>query len=280
MSGAIHFVTGKGGTGKSLIASALALGFSRSGRKTLLVELGDRSFYRDFFTLPRVGYEPSPLAADLDVALWNGPDTLRDYAGHLLKVDAVTKLFFDNPVSRSIIDIAPALHELSILGKVTSGTRKVGPDLPYETLVVDAYATGHFLNLFRAPKGMAGAVPIGPMGQQSRAIDEVLRNPKICVVHVVALAEEMPVQETVDLVRTLREEFSIEPKLILNRVVDVPVEAASSDHPFARYLEQTRRRQNEARERLQKTGSELRAAPLVFDEEPRVLQETVAEALS
>ncbi|MBV2169811.1 MAG: AAA family ATPase, partial [Bdellovibrio sp.] len=172
----IHFVTGKGGVGKSVVAAALALKKSREGKKVLLVELGDQSFYKDFFDLPAVGYQPTAIAPNLSLALWTGEACLQEYARHFIKVESLAKLFFENAVMKAFINVAPALPELAIMGKVTSGPRKHGPALPFDCLVVDAFATGHFVALLEAPKGMAQAVQFGPMGEQSRSIDACIRN--------------------------------------------------------------------------------------------------------
>lgn len=280
MAQEIHFVSGKGGTGKSLMAAGLALREARRGRKTLLVELGERSFYKDFFGLPEVGYRPSRLADGLDVALWNGTESLREYARHLIKVEALVRLFFDNPVSRGLIDVAPGLPELAVLGKITSGPRRHGPPVPYDTLVVDAYATGHFLNLLRAPSGMATAVKFGPMGEQSRSIAAVLRDPAVSRFHVVALPEETPVDETVELVEKLRGEFGLAPDVILNKTWEVPASAAASEHPFAKALALGERRQAEARRRFGALNVGTREVPQIFSEDPRLLLDVVAGSLS
>ncbi|MBK7960616.1 MAG: arsenical pump-driving ATPase [Bdellovibrionales bacterium] len=221
----IHFVTGKGGVGKSLIAAALALSKAELGLKTLLVELGELSYYSHFFHLPSVGYNPMPLSKDLDLALWNGSESLKEYARHLLKVEALYHLFFENQVSRSLVNVAPALPELAILGKITSSARKQGPPVPYDVIVVDAFATGHFLSLLRGPRGMAEAIRIGAMGEQSRKIDEILFKSPLCHFHIVCLPEELPIQETLELHKQLRTEFGVEARIILNRVVKTNLRA-------------------------------------------------------
>lgn len=280
MTEEIHFVTGKGGTGKSVLAAGLALREARRGRKTLLVELGERSFYKDFFSLPAVDYHPTPFLEHLDVARWNGMDCLREYATSLVKVERLTKIFFENAVSRSLIEVAPALTELAILGKITSGPRKYGPAVPHEVIVVDAYATGHFLALLQAPSGMASAIRFGPMGEQSRSIDAAIRDPKLCKTHVACLPEEMPVQETEELVAALRKDFSLDPDIFLNKMLAVPAAAAGVDHPFARFLVGTDERQKAMRARLDRLKTRVCDVPFIFDEEPLAMQKLVAEALS
>lgn len=215
----IHFVTGKGGVGKSLIAAGLAYSKSQQGLKTLLVELGEQSYFSHFFRLSKVGYEAIPLNDNLELARWSGADSLKEYARHLLKIEALYRLFFENRVSRNLINVAPALTELAILGKITSDPRKQGPPVNFDVIVVDAFATGHFLGLLRGPRSMAKAMDLGPMGQQSREIDEILLRRNLCRYHLVCLPEELPVQETLELRDQLQREFGIDCHLILNKVI-------------------------------------------------------------
>nr|WP_295905468.1 ArsA-related P-loop ATPase [uncultured Bdellovibrio sp.] len=284
----IHFVTGKGGVGKSVIAAALALKKSREGKKVLLVELGDQSFFKDFFELPSVGFQPTSIRENLSVALWTGDACLQEYARYLIKVESLAKLFFENAVMRAFINVAPALPELAILGKVTSGPRKHGPPLPFDCLVVDAFATGHFIALLEAPKGMAQAVQFGPMGEQSRSIDACIRNEDLCKYHIVTLPEELPVKEATELVQRLKAEFSISSELILNKMVQTNIPEASLKEvqsedsdlgKFAAYIEHQLAHQTEMREKAQKTTENILSVPLFFETKPWSLVEKIAEVL-
>lgn len=212
----IIFVTGKGGVGKSVVALAMAQMHARN-QKVLLVELGLRSFYSDFLAI-QVGYQPISWKANLDIALWSGPECLREYALYLLKLESLYKLFFDNRISRTLIEVAPALSELSILGKITSGIRQVGPPLEYDVIVVDGYATGHMLALLRAPRGMNEAIRLGPMADQTRSMLDVLRHPEQCQYCIVTLPEELPAIEADELYREIVDEVGIKPSIICNKV--------------------------------------------------------------
>lgn len=284
----IHFVTGKGGVGKSVIAAALALKLSQSGKKTLLVELGDQSFFKDFFGLPEVGFQPVDLRPNLSLALWTGETCLREYARHLIKVESLAKLFFENAVMKAFINVAPALPELAILGKVTSGPRRHGPPLPFDCLVVDAFATGHFIALLEAPKGMAEAVQFGPMGEQSRSIEASIKNPDICKYHVVTLPEELPMKEAAELLERLKQEFSISAELVVNKMLETSIpeaslrEVQSQDTDlgrFADYLEHHLSRQREMWSEANKISQHATRVPLYFEGQAWVLVEKVAEAL-
>lgn len=236
----IIFVTGKGGVGKSAVAAALALKQAQSGQKTLLVELGYQSFYQDYFNLAQVAYQPQNLKKNLDVALWSGPECLKEYARHLLKVESLYRLFFENSVTKALIQVAPGLSEISVLGKITSHPRQIGPPLNYDCLVVDAFATGHFLALLKAPHGMAEAIRFGPMGEQSRSIEKILKDPNYCQYYVVSFPEELPVVEGIELWQGIYDIVNIKPVHVFNRVLDPDPQALKEPdsrlNAFQKYL--------------------------------------------
>lgn len=286
----IHFVTGKGGVGKSVIAAGLALRKSREGKRVLLVELGDQSFFKDFFNEPEVEFNPRTLKKNLDVALWSGETSLREYAKYLIKVEALTKLFFENAVMRAFINVAPALSELAIMGKITSGPRNYGPPVPYDCLVIDAYATGHFMALMNASRGMAQAIQFGPMGEQSRSIDAVLKNEEICHYHIVTLPEELPIKEAEELKAQLAAEFSLNPRVILNKFLemDIPLttlkeaqkDPTSDLGKFALYLEQHQERQRGLTQETKNAFDDLIQVPLFFETDPWKLVELISERMN
>lgn len=218
----IHFVTGKGGVGKSFFAAALAQSLAKKAnfspskkgehKPILLAEFNDHSFYREYLG-SYLGNNPNYF----DLAQWTGTECLKEYAMHLLKVETLYKLFFGNPISKALIDVSPGLHELAILGRATSLPRKHGPPLKYQHMVFDAFATGHFLTMFRSPGGLAKIIQFGPMGEQTRSIDQWIRNPEFCHVHIVSLPEDLPATETAELYHTIKDEFGLTPKVYLNK---------------------------------------------------------------
>lgn len=290
MSSEIHFVTGKGGVGKSTVAAALALKKAKSGLRTLLVEIGDQSFYKDYFDLSQVGFDPVKLQENFSVALWTGQNCLREYIIHLIKAEALYRLFFENAVMKAFVNVAPALPELAIMGKATSGPRHHGPPLPYDCIVMDCYATGHFVALMGAAEGMAKAVKYGPMGEQSRNIDLILRNPEICHYYLVCLPEELPIKETEELHDELKKHYGLKAKIILNKFLEgeiPPMEYAAAQkapseefREFAREDQKTRGLHLKLKARLQKLDPKLQTLPSIWEHRVPQLLEQLTEKLS
>src|SRR5882757_9646737 len=58
----LHVVTGKGGTGKTTVAAAIALALAEGGRKVLLVEVESRQSIAQLFNIPPMPYTEQRLA--------------------------------------------------------------------------------------------------------------------------------------------------------------------------------------------------------------------------
>lgn len=285
----IIFVTGKGGVGKSVLSLALAKKYSQS-QKVLLVELGIRSFHSDFLGIS-VGYKPISIGRNLDIALWSGPECLREYALYLLKVESLYKLFFENKISRTLIEVAPALSELAILGKITSGVRRVGPPLDYDLIVVDAYATGHMLALLRAPRGMNESIRFGPMAEQTQSMLKTLTDPEICQYVIVTLPEELPAVEADELHRELKQEVGMQAKIYCNKVWPqaeiAKLHKDSESHPktsekelaFTQELTDLVERQQSWIRYLEERHSHVSLIPMVFSSDSKQIVETVERSL-
>ncbi len=288
MSQELHFITGKGGVGKSTVALAMAYKKSQAGKKVLLVELGDQSFYKEFLDLDSIDFKPTTLKENLDISLWSGGECLKEYARHLLKIEGLYKLFFENPISRSLINVAPGLAEISITGKITSGPRHHGPQMQYDCLIIDAYATGHFLSMIKAPAAMAHAIHFGPMGEQNRGIDKILKDESLCHYHIVTLPEELPVKEAEELYAELHSFLGSKPDFYINKMLETSLTGPqlkklakdnSSIGEFAEYVEAVIERQDDAKARLEKLKTQTTLMPFLTEADPWKMIESLSQEI-
>ncbi len=286
----ILFVSGKGGVGKSLVAAGLAHGLAQAGKRVLLVEIGETSYYKDFWNLPALGHDPIRHPMGFDLAVYSGETSLREYVLFYLKMERLYQLFFENKVMRSLVNVAPGLSEIAILGKITSGIRKVGPPMDYDVIVVDAYATGHAMALLEAPKGMMEAIKFGPMGHHSREMNQVLKNENLMAYIIVTLLEELPVTESLEFRESLKKEIGVNAMIIANKVLRSPISKSdlqtvmsAATNPglseFAKHVAGVEDRQAKYEQKLRESGAYVVEVPLIFSGDPTTLVEKTSEAL-
>ena len=266
----IYLVTGKGGVGKSSLAAALGLSLSRQNRRVLLVEVGEKSYYSTLLGEP-IGREPYTFSENLDVACWTGEGCLQELFVYILKVKALVDLFFSSKMMKALIRVAPALKELSILGKLTSGTRGFGPSLDYDCIVLDGFASGHFLSLLKVPKGILDVIKTGAMAEQTRDIQKVLLDHKLTKIVIATLPEELPITEAMELKDQLQG-MGYQPDMVVNKVLNPPFqesdlssilanEVYESVHPFTEYIQSRLKRQASCFAKLKGAALQI---PLIF----------------
>ena len=208
----LHVVTGKGGTGKTTVAAALALALASGGGKVLLAEVEGRQGIAQLFDTPPLPYEErkvavAPGGGDVYALAIDPEQALLDYLHMFYKLSP------NGIPARTLrrmgaIDfattIAPGLRDVLLTGKIKEAvvrsarpTRKGGQPRVYDAVVLDAPPTGRIARFLNISHEVGGLARMGPIKTQSEGVMTVLRS-KQTAVHVVTLLEEMPVQETID----------------------------------------------------------------------------------
>jgi len=211
-------VAGKGGVGRTTVAAALAVLATRHGRRVLLCQTRARDRLGQMLGRGPVGPEIEAAGKNLWAVNMDPRAALREYGMMLLKFPAVYRAVFENRPLRAFLRAVPGLYEFAMLGKACYhvAERHGGGDR-FDTVIFDGPATGHLLQVLKLPRAMLDAIPAGPLAREARAADDLLRDPRRTVTHLVTLAEEMPAAEAEDLYRSLRDDLAVPmDRLIVN----------------------------------------------------------------
>jgi anion-transporting ArsA/GET3 family ATPase len=148
---------------------------------------------------------------------------LREYGSMMLKSEKLFDAVFDNRYTHGFFAGVPGLYEWSMLGKAwfhTTETLKDGSPR-FDVVLFDAPATGHGLDMLRVPKVIVDVVPPGLLRQEAERAWRMFQDPKVSGVVVVTLPEDMPTNETIELIKALEEELSLPvARLVVNAVLE------------------------------------------------------------
>jgi anion-transporting ArsA/GET3 family ATPase len=215
----LHVVTGKGGTGKTTVAAALALALASAGRKVLLMEVEGRQGLARLFDCPPLPYQERKVALGLgaqgagqggDVyALAVDPEgALLDYLEMFYNLRRTGKALTRLGVVDFATTIAPGLSDVLVTGKATEAARRRAgrrdDSHVYHAVVMDAPPTGRISRFLDVSTEISGLAKVGPIRTHADTVARVIRSPQTAV-HFVTTLEEMPVQETLDGLAELRE---------------------------------------------------------------------------
>ena len=204
----LHVVTGKGGTGKTSVAAALALGLAAGGKRTLLVEVEGRQGIAQLFETEPLPYKELRIAkvaggGEVRALAVDPEEALLEYLDMFYHLGAAGRALRKVGAIDFATTIAPGLRDVLLTGKVKEATtRSQDGRRAYDAVVLDAPPTGRIGRFLNVTAETAKLAKVGPIKTQSEGVASLLRSP-ITSVHVVTLLEEMPVQETLDAIAEL-----------------------------------------------------------------------------
>lgn len=196
------FITGKGGVGKSLISAALAVRSAQRGERTLWVEMSEAPRGGRLFEDFRPRYELGPIQDQLWGMNLRVQPAIEEYLAVAFKVPFVTRMIARNTLFQVLTGALPGLDSLIPLGKIWYELgRKRGRKPYWDRIVLDAPATGHALAMLQFPAAALDMVQSGNVADRSREIDAILRNDSLTSLIAITTLEELPSDETTELVQ-------------------------------------------------------------------------------
>ena len=210
------FVTGKGGTGKTTVASALALFASSRGKRVLICEVDAKGDVAGFYEASPTSFHEKAILPGLFAMTMDTEASLREYLKLQLRIPVVGRI---GPLAKAfdfVATAAPGVREILTVGKLCYEVRERN----YDLVVVDAPASGHIVGQLAAPQAINNLVKVGLIRSQTDWMLEILSDPRTTGLVAVCTPEEMPVNETIELAGRIRAETTVQlSAVVVNRVL-------------------------------------------------------------
>ena len=210
------FVSGKGGTGKTSVAAALAELAVRQGKRTLVCEMDAKGALAAAFDVRELNFQPSEVRPGLWAMVMNTEDSLKEYLRLFVRIPLVGRI---GPLAHTldfVADAAPGVKEILGIGKLCHEVR----ERHYDLVIVDAEASGHIVAQIDAPRAIRELVQVGMVRDQTEWMLAILGDAARTGLVVVTTPEEMPVTETIELVDKVQSTTDVNvAAIVANRVL-------------------------------------------------------------
>ncbi|HYD49219.1 MAG TPA: ArsA-related P-loop ATPase [Terriglobales bacterium] len=206
-------VVGKGGVGKTTVACGLGLAAAHLGKRVLIAEVDGMGRAATLLGIePGAIGEARPVRNHLSVMSVEGSAALMEYLQIIVPIKRVLQLVFASRIYHYFVAAAPGLKELMTIGKIWYEAERIDEDTGeplWDLVVLDAPATGHSLQYLGMPRAAHSVFRAGLVGNESQRLMDLLSDPERCAVNLVTTAEEMPVNETLEMYERLRGELAM-----------------------------------------------------------------------
>jgi anion-transporting ArsA/GET3 family ATPase len=214
------FVVGKGGVGKTTVATAMALAAARKGKRVLIAMANCKERVSHLLEVEPIDTAVVNVAPGVDAVNMSPSVALEEYGVMVLRSRTLYKAVFENRVVRAFLRGTPGIDAWSMLGKAFFHADPPSGAAGYDLVILDAPATGHALDMLRVPQVIVNVAPPGLLRREAERALGLFRDPARAGVVLVTLPEDMPTNETLELYGALTEELMLPVgSLVVNRVL-------------------------------------------------------------
>jgi anion-transporting ArsA/GET3 family ATPase len=195
-------VLGKGGVGRTTVSAAIGAAAAARALRTLVIEADMRAPIAQSYGRAGV-FASVELSDNLYGMTLGGQESLEEYLSFVVP-RPILRMVFASSLYRYFVHAAPAVRELTMMGKVFHEIeRRAAPLEPWNVVVFDAPASGQALSMIRMPFAARDTFGESVAGREAGNIAALLRDPAKCAIAAVTTAEPLAISETLEINRTL-----------------------------------------------------------------------------
>lgn len=265
----ILMVSGKGGIGKTLVATALGIAAAESGKKVCIVESNIEDQVGPLLGVPQVGHSLTFARPNLAVINLDANKNFRDFVVMHLGFAKVFEQIFTKPLVQSFVRMIPGIAEVTLLGRLFFHAA-LDKANNFDLVIFDGFASGHFKSLLSTPDAILNSGFVGPIINETQRVRDYIVNPQLTNTVIVATPEPLVLSETHEFISHIKNQgLSTVGGLIINRFCDYRPQQSLPDSlsPVASYLEQKSNRSSQlTQEFLTSLPPELAATAMTVPE--------------
>src|SRR5271167_665169 len=202
----VLFVTGKGGTGKSTVAAALAIALSRR-RPTTLADLDRRHSAAAALGAMPLDSTAVKVTDTLDAVALTPRAELEAFIERIVPIRAISRRMLRSRTFGYVTAALPGLEAFLLLEKLRILAGMAALEDRY--LVIDAPASGSAVELLSVSSGVKGIAPTGTLNRLADSIDSFLCDPSRFGAVITMTPEDLAVREALETATTIRDRLGI-----------------------------------------------------------------------
>jgi len=214
----VIFFLGKGGVGRSTAAASFA--YDRSvnhHEKVLVVQWSIKDMVSPLLDGKEAGHKHVEVLPGLFVMNYNADEAMREYFVEHLNMGMFYRFVLENQQVQKLIHAAPGLEELFFLGRLfwLVELAKEERGIHFDRIIIDSPATGHGTALFGVAATISRFKLQGPLVSETTRVAGMLEDAAKVGTAIVTLPEELPVEETLEMIPKIEADLNRPPLFIL-----------------------------------------------------------------